>query len=324
MSHFIGQGKHGCLFSPPFQPTEGSFVPVPDVAPSLVSEASLGKIFTSETYFKKELELAERVASIDPRQHWFIYPVASSTATLSAVAHLTSDECNALNSLLKKKTKRSADVPIYQLVMPFGGKTVLELCEKAVASRTKLPASWALNVVHKCLLGVQHLLEAGFVHQDIKADNIVIDESGNAKLIDFGLMVERAVCFDKSKNGYLKSGYYLHPPEYRTGRTSSAIEQAKLENYISCDDTTDMWTLYLRFMPKHAQEQALTASFEAATPDDISTRYTPDAYAIGLLMLDMSPAVHVNAQYSELCSSLIHPNPFERAGITRALQLSRA
>ena len=82
-------------------------------------------------------------------------------------------------------------------------------------------------------------------------------------------------------------------------------------------------------MPKDAHEQALSdlesrfaASAKATTPDDISTRYTPDTYAIGLLMLDMSPAVHITAQYSELCQSLIHPNPFERAGITRALQLS--
>jgi len=299
----------------------------------LVSEASLGKIFTSETYFKKELELAERVAHIDPRQHWFIYPVASSIADLNAVASLTGDECNVLTSLLKKlrpKKRRlneiphSHPIPVYQLFMPFGGKTVLEICERAVTSRTKLPTSWALNVVHKCLLGVQHLLEAGFVHQDIKADNIVVDERGNAKLIDFGLMVERATCFNKSKNGYLKSGYYLHPPEYRAGRTSPATEQAKLENYISCDDTTDMWTLFMSFMPKHVYEQALVTSFDVSSPDDISTRYTPDTYAIGLLMLDMSPAVHVNALYAELCAALLYPNPFERAGITRALQLSRA
>lgn len=52
------------------------------------------------------------------------------------------------------------------------------------------PEFKAARIVYKIIEGLNHIHDANVVHRDIKPDNIIIDEYGNPKIIDFGLSKE--------------------------------------------------------------------------------------------------------------------------------------
>ena len=59
--------------------------------------------------------------------------------------------------------------------------------------KLELRENWkyvAINVpgiIEKCILGLGHLHEKGWIHCDVKPDNFLVDEQGNVKLIDFSI-----------------------------------------------------------------------------------------------------------------------------------------
>jgi TolB-like protein/serine/threonine protein kinase/Tfp pilus assembly protein PilF len=63
------------------------------------------------------------------------------------------------------------------------GKTLDEVLKQ----RGRLNADEAINIVLQAAQGIEHAHKNGIIHRDIKPSNIIIDESGNAKVMDFGL-----------------------------------------------------------------------------------------------------------------------------------------
>lgn len=74
--------------------------------------------------------------------------------------------------------------PIYLIMELITGGTLREL----LAERGPMPAHGAVAVMHSLLTGLQEVHDAGFVHRDIKPDNVLITANHRIKLGDFGLV----------------------------------------------------------------------------------------------------------------------------------------
>lgn len=76
------------------------------------------------------------------------------------------------------------------VVMEFiQGPSLLELLR--LRERSRLPWEQACDVIRQTALAVHHVHHVGFVHRDIKPQNLLIDHAGHVKLLDFGLAMFR-------------------------------------------------------------------------------------------------------------------------------------
>jgi serine/threonine-protein kinase len=69
------------------------------------------------------------------------------------------------------------------------GPSLLELLRNREGCR--LPWEQACDIARQAAKGLHHMHLAGFVHRDIKPQNLLIDRNGDVKLIDFGLSMRR-------------------------------------------------------------------------------------------------------------------------------------
>ena len=109
------------------------------------------------------------------------------------------------------------------LIMEFlpGGDT-----KTLTSDRMGLKEPDILAFAEQCTRGLQAIHAAGFLHRDLKPSNVMIDGSGNAKIVDLGLV------FPLSRNAADSSA--LGTPAYMSP------EQARGE---TLDARTDLWSL---------------------------------------------------------------------------------
>ena len=89
------------------------------------------------------------------------------------------------------------------MVMDFVDGITLE--EYAARNGGKLPWDETLHLLHPILLLLREVHRAGIIHGDISADNIMVSESGEVVLIDFG--AARKMGDNQRKTAILKRGY---------------------------------------------------------------------------------------------------------------------
>ncbi len=75
----------------------------------------------------------------------------------------------------------------------FEGITLQEL----VALTRRLPHGAACDMISQAALGVHDIHTLGMVHRDLKPDNILIDRSGQIKVVDFGLTLADQLDYDE-------------------------------------------------------------------------------------------------------------------------------
>ena len=79
-----------------------------------------------------------------------------------------------------------------------------------LAKEKKFTEERARFYMVQVLLALEHLHDKGIIFRDLKPDNVVIDEEGNAMLTDFGLSKEGV--FDKKQaKSFCGSVAYLAP-----------------------------------------------------------------------------------------------------------------
>ena len=76
------------------------------------------------------------------------------------------------------------DIPQAYYIMPSYGKSLADAIQD---HDFKLTPESVLSMALQLLSILERIHVAGFVYNDLKPDNILVDERGQIKLIDFGL-----------------------------------------------------------------------------------------------------------------------------------------
>ena len=75
-------------------------------------------------------------------------------------------------------------------------------------SNYDVPEKWAKFYCAEVVLAVDAIHKMGFVHRDVKPDNMLIDKSGHLKLADFG------TCMKMDSDGLVRSDTAVGTPDY--------------------------------------------------------------------------------------------------------------
>ena len=203
MSKIIGEGQSGCVFKPPPKCKK-----IKDCSSSKEKCIKGVSKLTVEKEAKEEVEHVSIVDKIDPKQIYHIgNPIVCDPKESFDVG-----TCDFLDP---KKSKF--------LIYDDGGKTL-----NNVIKLDNLDIVKFIKGFSNIFFGIKEMSKHGFIHADIKGDNIMVDEKYNFKLIDFG-MSWNAIPTNNSTYILYPSDQSLLGNEY-DGDTYESVVQ-KLNNY---------------------------------------------------------------------------------------------
>ncbi len=94
----------------------------------------------------------------------------------------------------------------------------------------RIPYSAALRIARQLCAGLAAAHEVGVLHRDIKPENLILESSGNAKLMDFGI----ARPLDRKEPGMTQPGMFVGTPAYSAPEQLSAGDvDARADVYSS-------------------------------------------------------------------------------------------
>jgi hypothetical protein len=119
---------------------------------------------------------------------------------------------------------------LHLLVMEFvEGKSLAELVQQKGA----LAIPYACHYVRQAALGLQHAFEQGMVHRDIKPQNLMVNDRGQVKVLDFGLARLRSE--RKQGGGLTQVDAFMGTPEY--------VSPEQATDARSADTRADIYSL---------------------------------------------------------------------------------
>ncbi|KAF7727990.1 serine/threonine protein kinase [Apophysomyces ossiformis] len=149
-------------------------------------------------------------------------------------------------------------------IMEFAPNDLFNIVMSGKMTREEIACCW-----RQLLHGVSYLQSMGIAHRDLKLDNMVLDERGIVKLIDFGCAVVNKYPYEKQtrlSKGICGSDPYIAPEQYTQ------------PEYDACK--TDLWSCGIIFicmtirrfpwrLPRPSQDQSyknfITPSTQGAT-----------------------------------------------------------
>ncbi|CQR47743.1 Serine/threonine-protein kinase PrkC [Paraliobacillus sp. PM-2] len=103
---------------------------------------------------------------------------------------------------------------IYYMVMEYVEGVTLK---KYIQLYGPVPVQEAIEIMQQLTSAIEHAHENNIVHRDIKPQNILINDYGQAKITDFGIALALSATSLTQTNSVLGSVHYLSPEQARGG-----------------------------------------------------------------------------------------------------------
>jgi len=197
----IGEGAYGCIHKPSIRCGDKH---------NITYKNKISKVM-SKKEAKNELREYRKIAMVDPNRHYFLGKptlchLDNSERAMAAIA-----KCRHGDELLEEMDKLAL------LVMNDGGYN-LEVYADSIVSQKSTPENrhrfeifWL--EAYRILQGIDLLLKHDLLHQDVKAQNLVYQESKHRiNFIDFGFMNNRSKILEESResNNWLSRHHWSY------------------------------------------------------------------------------------------------------------------
>jgi serine/threonine protein kinase len=268
----------------------------------------VSKVFKDNNDREIEWKMSERIREVDPKQKYFLYATEQCDVTNAVVkaqpAEGRKEKCEVVYGPLGTAKSKHP-----MLMLPNGGVSF----DAWIAERKdRISLRDVVRTLLPCLEGIRLLVRKGLIHQDFKANNIVVDSRGSAKIIDFSLMTEAATSFDRIENPWAMTHYWLLPPEYRMRRwihdsrisrplrmkplfiTDFELEQFTLQELDTIDirfksksDVERLKNIYLYYWSSHCEREAHVRALAERSAKGGLDAYVGrvDLYSMGLIFV---------------------------------------
>jgi hypothetical protein len=194
----LGEGVYGCTFEPAPRCAGG------DVFKTIRGLPAAGKVTVEDP--KEETAIGKAIMSLPLAEQYFALPSISCPVSREEVRK----DPEAVKCDILFESPLTARYSM--LVMPFGGKDL----QRWVATNYGRVASSYERILKHLLEGMIIYQRAGLIHNDIHMGNILVDDTGVARYIDFGLAFRLAdirTWADTNMNVKYKPKYVWKPPE---------------------------------------------------------------------------------------------------------------
>ncbi|XP_033101153.1 serine/threonine-protein kinase MRCK alpha-like isoform X2 [Anneissia japonica] len=115
---------------------------------------------------------------------------------------------------------------LYLVMDYYSGGDLLTLLSK---HEDRLPESMAQFYIAEMVLAIDSVHKMGYVHRDIKPDNILVDQHGHIRLGDFGS------CLKMLEDGAVQSSVAVGTPDYISPEILRAMEDGRGRYGAECD-----------------------------------------------------------------------------------------
>lgn len=239
----------------------------------LIGKGTYGRVYlgmnatTAEFLAVKEVEVNPKAAGGDKNKMKEL--VAALDQEIDTMQHL--DHVNIVQYLGCERKETS--ISIFLEYIPGGS------IGSCLRKHGKFEESVVASLTRQTLSGLAYLHREGILHRDLKADNILLDVDGTAKISDFGISKKTDNIYGNDKTNSMQGSVFWMAPE---------VIRSEGEGYSA---KVDIWSLGCVVLEMFAgrrpwsKDEAVGAIYKIANgetppiPEEVSAAVTPVALA---------------------------------------------
>lgn len=264
----------------------------------LIGKGTYGRVYlgmnatTGEFLAVKEVEVNPKAAGGDKAKMKEL--VAALDQEIDTMQHL--DHVNIVQYLGCERKETS--ISIFLEYIPGGSMG------SCVRKHGKFEESVVASLTRQTLSGLAYLHREGILHRDLKADNILLDVDGTAKISDFGISKKTDNIYGNDKTNSMQGSVFWMAPE---------VIRSQGEGYSA---KVDIWSLGCVVLEMFAgrrpwsKDEAVGAIYKIANgetppiPEEVSAAVSPVALAF------MWDCFTVNPEERPTATKLLAEHPF--------------